>query len=224
MLRHCLRLGVAILTFSIGIAIFWPLKLVQRLETALVDRFYDYDLRPVNVTFDTAHDTNEIYRLLIHEHFTLNGEPKLIVLRSETIAFAPFKEDSLEPDWNPETFQKTVKNSMPEAEWQTLYDYLLRNKSPQQLRIWNLGIDYVLVTNRDLPTSATNFWGEFYKKFPQSSGIIYFSNVGFNEQHDQAFVYAARSCGGRCGSGDYVLLKKVNGKWKIVQHQGLWVS
>jgi len=26
------------------------------------------------------------------------------------------------------------------------------------------------------------------------------------------------------GSGDYVLHKKVNGKWKIVQHQGLWVS
>ena len=41
MLRHGIRVGVAILTFSIGVAIFWPLQLIQRLETALVDRFYD---------------------------------------------------------------------------------------------------------------------------------------------------------------------------------------
>lgn len=224
MLRHGIRVSVAILTFSIGIAMLWPLKLVQRLEATLVDRFYDYDLRPVNIAFDSAQDTNEIYRLLIHEQFTLNGEAKLIVLRSETIAFAPFKEDSLEPDWNPETFQTSVKNSMPEAEWQTLYDYLLRNKRPEQLRIWNPGVEYVVVTNRDLPRSVNNFWGEFYKKFPRSSGIVSFSNVGFNDQHDQAFLYAARSCGGLCGAGDYVLLKKVNGKWEIVDDQCLWVS
>jgi hypothetical protein len=224
MLRHGLRLGVAILTFSIGIAIFWPLKIIQRLETVLVDRFYDYDLKPVNVSFDPANETNEIYRLLIHERFTPNGEAKLIVLRSETIAFAPFKDESLEPDWNPATFVKTVKNSLPEAESQTLDNYLLRNESPEQLRVWNPGINYVLVTNRELPTSATNFWDEFYKKFPHSSGIVSFSSVGFNDQHDQAFVYAARSCGGLCGAGDFVLLKKVNGEWKIVGEECLWVS
>jgi hypothetical protein len=50
MLRHGIRVGVAILTFTIGVAIFWPLQLIQRLETALVDRFYgisDHDLRPI---------------------------------------------------------------------------------------------------------------------------------------------------------------------------------
>jgi hypothetical protein len=224
MLRHGLRLGVAILTFSIGIAIFWPLKAIQRLETVLVDRFYDYDLKPVNISFDPANEANEIYRLLIHERFTFNGETKLVVLRSETIALAPFKENSLEPDWNPATFHKTVKNSLPEAESQTLDNYLLRNETPEQLKVWNPGVNYVLVTNRELPASATNFWGEFYKKFPDSSGIVSFSNVGFNDQHDQAFVYAARSCGGLCGEGDFVLLKRVNGEWKIVDDECLWVS
>jgi hypothetical protein len=224
MLRHGLRLGVAILTFSIGIAIFWPLKLVGRLENALVDRFYDYDLKPISVSFDPGNEANEIYRLLIHQRFTFNGEAKLIVLRSQTIPFMGFKADTLEPERNPEAFHRMVKGSMPETESQTLDNYLLRNETSEQLKVWNPGINYVLVTNSDLPTSAYDFWGNFYEKFPNSSGIIAFSNVGFNQQQDQALVYVARSCGGLCGSGDFVLLKKINGKWEIANEEGIWVS
>ncbi len=222
MLRHGLRVAVAILTFSIGIAIFWPLRLIQRLETALVDRFYDYDLQPVNVTFDPANEANEIYRLLIHQQFTLNGDAKLIVIRSETRSFAPFKDDSLEPE-SDTAFHKLVKGSMPETESQTVDDYLLRNETPEQLKLWNPGINYVLVTNSDLPRTG-NFWGEFEKKFPNSAGILTFSNIGFNQHYDQALVYVAHSCGDLCGEGDFVLLRKVNGRWEVFKAQNLWVS
>jgi hypothetical protein len=223
MLRHGIRVAVAILTFSIGIAIFWPLRLIQRLETALVDRFYEYDLKPVNVTFDPANEANEIYRLLIHKRFKLNGEAKLIVIRSETIPFTPLNDDSLEPGGNRESFHTMVKESMPETEPQTVDDYLLRNETPAQLKIWNPGVNYVLAANSDLPVSA-NFWGEFDERFPNSSGILSFSNVGFNQQYNQALVYVAHSCGGLCGEGDFVLLRKVNGKWEILNEQNMWIS
>ena len=114
---------------------------------------------------------------------------------------------------------------MPEAEVQTLDNYLLSNKSMQELKVWNLGVNYLIVGRRDLPDSNfENFWDQFYRRYPNSSGILFFSKVGFNDRHDQAFLYAGRSCGGLCGGGEYVLLNKVNGEWVISKEQGLWVS
>ena len=114
---------------------------------------------------------------------------------------------------------------MPEAELQTLDSYLLNNKSRQELKISNLGIDYVIVRNSDLPDGEyDDFWTRFYKRYPHSPGIVFFSQVGFNDRHDQAFVYVGRSCGGLCGAGEYVLLNKVNGTWEVLAKRALWVS
>ena len=228
MLRHGIRVAVAILTFSIGLAIFWPLRLIQRFETALVDRFYDiddHDLRPISLTVDSATDANEIYRLLIHEQIKSNDEVKLMVLEAETTSFVMVEDNSLEPEWkHPTAFHKMLKETMPDAESQTLDNYLLRNETPELLKVWNLDVKHVLVTRSDLPDSLGDFWGEFAKKFPNSAGLISFSKVGFNNQHDQALVYVGLSCGWLCGEGKYVLLKKVNGKWAIQKEQSLWVS
>jgi hypothetical protein len=226
MLRHGIRVAVAILTFSIGIAIFWPLRLVQRLETALVDRFYgvvtDHDLRPISLNFDAATDSNEIYRLLIQDQLKSREELKFIVLWAETTTYNMLVDDS-QPEWkHPEAFHNMVKEGMPEADAQTLDNYLLRNTSPEQLKIWNPGVNYALVTESDLPDD--HFWASCYEKFPTPSILITFSNVGFNNQHDQAFVYMTQACGGLCGGGGYVLLKKVNGKWEISKELGLFVS
>jgi len=225
MLHHGIRVAVAILTFSIGVAIFWPLQLIQRLETALVDRFYGIsDLRPVSVTFDSATDANEIYRLLIHKQIKSNDEIKLVVLLSETTSFPMCWKDSLNKEMNvADEFHKMVNDLMPEAQFQTLDDYLLRNETPDHLKVWNLGINYVLVNANDIEGPG-NYWDRFYKKFPDSPGFIAFSKVGFNNQHDQAFVYVTRGCGELCGGAEFVLLKKVNGKWEIVNEQVQWVS
>jgi len=225
--RHGIRVAVAILTFSVGIAIFWPLKLVHRLEAALVDRFYggvnDHDLRPISLNFDSATDSNEIYRLLIHEQLTAKQEVKFIVLWAETTTYNMLVDDS-QPEWkHPEAFHNMVKEAMPEAEVQTVDNYLLRNTSPEQLRIWNPGVNYALVTESELPED-NHFWARYHEKFPQPSRLITFSNVGFNNQHDQALVYMTQACGGLCGGGGYVLLKKVNGKWEISKELGLFVS
>ena len=223
MLRHGLRLGVAILTFSIGIAIFWPLRVIQRMETALVDRFYDHDLSTVAITFDSVSDANEVYGALIHERFTVKD--KLIVICSETTGFRMLVNESMESEWKyPDQFHNMMKELMPEAEAQTLDDYLSKNETSEQLKVWNLDINYVLVKRSDLPPGVDDFWARFDAKYPNSSGLIFFSNVGFNERHDQAFVYVARNCGGLCGSGGYVLLKKINGKWEIVNEQNMWLS
>jgi hypothetical protein len=227
MSRYGIRVIVAILTFSIGIAFFWPLKVIQRLETALVDRFYnvvnDHDVRPLSLTFDSATDANEIYRVLIHDQLTAKKEINFIVLWAETTSYNNLVDDS-QPEWkHAEAFHKMVKEGMPEAESQTLDNYLLRNKASEQLKVWNLDVNYALVSKSELPNDD-HFWVRYYEKFPKSSRLISFSNVGFNNQHDQAFVYVDQVCGGLCGGGGYVLLQKVNGKWEISKDMVLFIS
>ena len=228
MLRHSLRVSVAIVTFTIGVAIFRAFQLIPYLETAVVDHFFvNSDVGPVSlVRFDSDKDANEIYRLLVHRKFIFNDKIKLIVLQAQTTGCPLYEDETVSKKFgHTETFHQVMNKLMPEAQRQTLDDYLMRNKNTQELKVSNLEIDYVIVRDRDLPNGEFgNFWGRFYKKYPNSPGIAYFSNVGFNDQHDQAFVYVGRACGGLCGSGEYVLLKKLNNRWEVLNEQVLWVS
>jgi hypothetical protein len=221
-----MRLLLAVLTFTLGISIFWVSQLIRH----VVDRLLttkNTDVSPVSLLLlDSDEDANEIYRLLVHGKFIVNDEIKLIVIQAETTNFPMYEDESVKEVWDvTEPFHQMVSKLMPEAEMQTIDNYLLVNKTRQEVKVWNLGINYVIVRNSDLPGDRLeSFWEEFYKKYPNSSGLVFFSRVGFNERHDQAFVYVGRSCGGLCGSGDYVLLTKVNGQWVVTGEQNLWVS
>lgn len=227
MLRHGIRVGVAILTFTLGVAIFWPLRIIQRLETALVDRFYDIsdrDLRPVSLSDDYTVETNEIYRFIIQNKFA--HHERVIVLRSETIRYSPYIDDALKPEWAfPQAFNKKVKDSMPEVEFETLSNYQLRNLNGESLKVWDLGVNYVLANYKDLLDDGMNtYWTSFHEQFPNSAGLLSFSAVGFNKERNQAFVYVDWNCRDTCGLGEYILLKKVRGKWEIVKEDARWMS
>jgi hypothetical protein len=220
-----MRLCIAVLTFTLGISIFW---IIREVKTTLVDRLLTVnssDVSPVTLA-NSDEDANEIYRLLVHCKFIFNDEIKLIVIKAETTGCPMYEDESVREKWAvTESFHQLMNKWMPEAELQTLDNYVLSNKTRQELKVWNLGINYVLIRDSDLPDGTIeNFWATFYKKYPNSPGLVVFSKVGFNDRHDQAFVYVARSCGGLCGAGDYVLLNKVNGEWVVLNEQGLWVS
>ena len=228
MRRHSVRVFVAILTFTFGISIFWVTGLIPRVETALVDGFFNSsDVGPVSLAgLNSDEEANEIYRLLVHRKFIFDDETKLIVLKAETTGCPMYEDEYIKEKFGvTEPFHQMVSEWMPEAEAQTLNNYLLSNETGQDLKVRDLGINYVLVRNDDLPDGRfDDFWGRFSKKYPNSPGIVFFSEVGFNDRFDQAFVYVGRSCGGLCGAGEYVLLSKVKGRWVVTDEQDLWVS
>ena len=51
------------------------------------------------------------------------------------------------------------------------------------------------------------------------SGFLLFSRPGFSLDGEQAVVHVVRVCGGRCGLGQIVVLKRQNGRWVIQQTQ-----
>jgi hypothetical protein len=113
---------------------------------------------------------------------------------------------------------------------EAIRDYKLRNLEPESLRwIGSISprIEFLSEDEMDqiFPENATAYpWSDFYKRFPGSTGLVTLSNVGFNGDHTQALVYVANVCGGLCGSGEFVVLKKVRGRWVVERTDQLWVS
>jgi hypothetical protein len=88
-------------------------------------------------------------------------------------------------------------------------------------------IDYELVTSAQLEPifcKHCGFWPAFYKQFPGSQGLLEFSGVGFSSDGTQAFFYFSNRCEGLCGTGDYVIMEKRDGRWVIQKDIGMWVS
>jgi hypothetical protein len=82
------------------------------------------------------------------------------------------------------------------------------------------GARAVFVNRSDLGTKT----GDFEARFPNNFGFFVVSHVGMNLNKTEALLYVDHFCGGLCGSGDYVLMRKVNGVWHVVERHTTWVS
>ena len=71
---------------------------------------------------------------------------------------------------------------------------------------------------------GVNGWEKFYKRFPDSGGIVGVSRVGFNLETNQALVYVEHGCGDLCGTGHYMLLDKGESGWKVAKRYMSWIS
>jgi hypothetical protein len=67
-------------------------------------------------------------------------------------------------------------------------------------------------------------WKQFFGRYPNSSGNVRLSAVGFNAARAEAFVYASLECGYTCGTGRQIALRKGPGGWSIRRKEAVWVS
>ncbi len=73
-------------------------------------------------------------------------------------------------------------------------------------------------------SSLTSAWEQFRSKFQKATHLVRFSNVGFNETKDQAAFILSTACGGLCGSGQLVLMKRTATAWGTQESTNLWRS
>jgi hypothetical protein len=125
---------------------------------------------------------------------------------------------------------------------ETHLDYDKENKSPMVLdqkgfslktsvtimseterdRIFSLGSGKEAGNGK--PVKRPGGWEEFSRLYPKSQGVVSLSRIGFNSSKTQALVYVGNVCGGRCGEGNFFLLVKEAGKWKIQDELNVWIS
>jgi hypothetical protein len=74
---------------------------------------------------------------------------------------------------------------------------------------------------RRAPNTVDDGWEGFRQSFPDSTGYLILSAVGFNSEKTVALVYVEYRCGGLCGSSRYCILKKRDGRWVQSTPRGL---
>ena len=68
------------------------------------------------------------------------------------------------------------------------------------------------------------YWKEFYERFPGTSGLISLSAIGYNADGNLGVLMVDVGCGGLCGNGYIVVVKRENGRWHPATIQGTWIS
>jgi hypothetical protein len=152
----------------------------------------------------------EIYSSVIKQIY-VQPETKLLMIEERTFRY-DFASENDEP-WREKKKGLTIDESAAE-------DYEARNSQHWLLNkaSFKLPVKTNLITDLDLKAIFHGNWGElewinYYRRFPDSSGFVMLSRIGFNTEHTQALLYLGSRCGPRCGDIHFLLLERVNATW-----------
>jgi len=103
-----------------------------------------------------------------------------------------------------------------------------RNQQPHPIEpALDIELDYQLLSQEELdafrPTDEASGWQLLYEKYPQSTGFIYLSRVGFNADFSQALVYYEVYHYDQPLYGGYLLMSKQDGRW-VVENGFEWMT
>jgi hypothetical protein len=111
----------------------------------------------------------------------------------------------------------------PQAALSTQISFVVRNAVSTDIRAelhLPRGVDSVFVSRSELEPDQ---FGNLQQRFPSSLGYIAVSQPGINFSKTEAILYVDYFCP-LCGGGGYILMRKVNGVWRVVDQHGTWVS
>jgi hypothetical protein len=91
---------------------------------------------------------------------------------------------------------------------------------------FSVSVPYAVVDQAEVDaiTKKGEGWRNYYDKYPNSSGILFLSRVGFSPDGKQAAFVALNRCGSQCGNGKFVVMENVDSSWKIVNEVLIWSS
>jgi hypothetical protein len=121
-----------------------------------------------------------------------------------------------------------LRKSLPEVDQPLLDDFQARNVQSEPIEDrFTLKTQLVLISQDEVTGlfgQGGGAWDEFYKKYPNSQGLMTLSKVGFNAAGDKALVYVGNQSHFLAGAGFAVVLGKKNGVWTILNQVMLWIS
>lgn len=61
-------------------------------------------------------------------------------------------------------------------------------------------------------------------KYPKFAGVMFFSRIKFDDKKESGTLSVSYSCGGKCGVGYSVSIRKIKDKWIIDKVEQTWIS
>jgi hypothetical protein len=142
----------------------------------------------------------------------------------------------------PFSYKAKIATMSPLPDEDTIHDFLDRNdgyyeKSQITQNILNTAGRYpidqritfrlpcVWISDQELERIfRSDQWVGFYRKYPNSRGLVYLSRVGFNKKMTQALLYFAHQYDSDAGAGYLVLLNKQKNEWEKIAQITVWIS
>ncbi len=76
--------------------------------------------------------------------------------------------------------------------------------------------------SKNKPKGFDKAWKKFYKKYPTTLGYFELSNIEYSDNF--ALVYLVHRAKPLIGSGELIIMKKVDKTWKIYESLDLWME
>ncbi|EKT3966161.1 hypothetical protein NTJ12_001216 [Flavobacterium psychrophilum] len=108
-----------------------------------------------------------------------------------------------------------IENEMFFTSNDSLY-LLQQNLNPQKLKIETEVVEKINLTTKEKEGNKRKI-GESYNFYEMTIPV-------FSSDNQKAYLELNHYCGGLCGSGKSIFLKKINSKWKIVDKWRTWIS
>jgi hypothetical protein len=171
---------------------------------------------------DTRDAETQVYAASLGEKYDSGkglsgGDAKMLLVVDETSA-------------DIERFRE-FRQYMSLASQEVLDDFEAKNREPVPLKA-DFGLSI-----RTQPISAEEVrrlvpvkegipdFDPMHEKYPEASGVVTLSRVGFNRDFTEALVEVNRgSCGRGCGDGAFLFLKREDGRWKVRDYYGSYMA
>jgi hypothetical protein len=163
--------------------------------------------QPPKRQYDEA-EAQRVYDALLSSKYFYNGSNRIVrVIQTES-------QGSISRECMPKP------EELDFDDWQIVRDFISENQSAKMLDTryrWSTPV--VAVSGRELRDLLDHdlVWDRFYARYPESSGKLVFSAVGFNERRDRALVSTTFECGLLCGGIRFHALERKANVWRVVE-------
>ncbi|MDO9510404.1 MAG: hypothetical protein Q7J34_01480 [Bacteroidales bacterium] len=165
-------------------------------------------------------DEYKIYSLILNEVYTASEH---FVVKQQT-------STSISISINDSYYAILLANT-PNLDTTIFANFIERNDSAYQLAYGFSGLikPITLISEEETDfffnnPSINKSWETFYKKYPNSNGMIDFTRVGFNADKSQAIVEFGHYYASLGANGSLVYLVKEDNKWVIIKLLYTWIS
>ena len=104
---------------------------------------------------------------------------------------------------------------------------IFKNKTESKLE-YTLDLEKIVLKNKfklkhinEFPNRNKIWQTEYDFNF---SGVLFFTRIQFDKDKKNGILDGAFSCGGKCGQGFRIYIKKTKEKWIIDEVEGTWIS
>jgi hypothetical protein len=172
----------------------------------------------------TRKESYEVYSSYLNSDLEENnaGAQTLIVIQDRTQRSPADEGTGILNEFRNLLFNFITQDRVRSVAAETYRNFVLRNLWPEFLHDsdFKLAFRYKVVTTRETGLYAQQ---EFDRRFPENYGYFTLSSVGFNSSHTEALFYAEHQFG-MAGHGNYVVMRKINGRWQTVETKHTWIS